>query len=258
MKGATRKPARRKPLRQRRLLLKSAAAWRRVLQLLFGFGLAGGLVGLLAFAVWQLKTMPVERVLVRGELHQVSREALMDVVSDSIQGGFLWTDLHTIRTPLEQLPWVHRVVVKRQWPDSLVVQVVEQRAIAHWGDAAYLNHAGEVFAPPEYSLLDGLPLLAGPIGSEGKVMLQYKLIQERLQPQGLQVRQLEMDQRGGLTAQLLRGGRLVFGQGELEAKLDRFLAVYRSRLALRRQAVQSVDLRYSHGAAVAWHEQQES
>ncbi len=199
-----------------------------------------------------LLSLPVNRVVVSGDVQQVSRDELMAVISDSLSGGFLWLDLQTIREPLEALPWVHRAVVRRQWPDSIEVQVVEQRPIAQWGSAAYLNHAGEVFRPGANELLDGLPKLSGPEGSQGELMTRYKLVQEHLQPLGLRVTALLMSPRGGLTASLEGGGEVVFGRDQLEEKLVRLAAIYQARLASRRDELARVDLRYSQGAAVAW------
>ncbi|MEE4191189.1 MAG: FtsQ-type POTRA domain-containing protein [Halieaceae bacterium] len=211
-----------------------------------------GLLALVALAGWQLLSLPVNRVVVSGEMQQLSRDELMAVISDSLSGGFLWLDLQTVREPLESLPWVHRAVVRRQWPDSIEVQVVEQRPIAHWRDDAYLNHAGEVFRPGNVQPLAGLPTLSGPEGSQAELMNRYRKVQEQLQPLGLKVTALQMSSRGGLTAQLEGGGELVFGRDGLDEKLTRLTSIYRARLAARRDELARVDLRYSQGAAVAW------
>ncbi len=240
--GATRKP-RPQPRSSR------GGSW---LRRLFAGALGGGLLALVGVAGWQLLSLPVNRVVVSGDVQQLSRDELMAVISDSLSGGFLWLDLQTIREPLEALPWVHRAVVRRQWPDSIEVQVVEQRPIAHWGNDAYLNHAGDVFRPGNIQPLAGLPTLSGPAGSQGELMTRYKKVQEQLQPLGLKVSALEMSSRGGLTAQLVNGGELVFGRDELEEKLTRLSFIYRARLAARREELARVDLRYSQGAAVAW------
>jgi cell division protein FtsQ len=209
-------------------------------------------LGLAGVGAWKLLAMPVERVVVTGDLEYVSRDELMSVISESLSGGFLWLDLQAVRTPLEALPWVHRAVVRRQWPDSIEVRVIEQRAIAAWGEGAFLNHAGDVFTPA--GAIDGgsLPELAGPAGSQGELMLRYKQVQERLQPLGLTVVALEMNPRGGLLATLAGGGELVFGRDDLERKLDRLELIYREQLSPRRGELARVDLRYNHGAAVAW------
>jgi cell division protein FtsQ len=238
--GATRKTTNRRSFR----------GVKRVGRMLLGTGVVLMMMALVGAAAWRLLELPVERVMVTGELRHVSREHLVSRVNDSLQGGFLWVDLQTIRRSLEQLPWVYRVVVKRHWPNSLEIQVFEQLPIARWSDDAYLNHTGEVFRPAQLPSQQELPLLAGPAGSELQLMQYYQLLHDPLQTVGLRLNALAMDARGGLRAELDGGGELVFGRGEVAAKLRRFLHIYQSRLAHRDGRMRSVDLRYSHGAAV--------
>ena len=217
-----------------------------------GVSLVSGLAGL---AVWKLLSLPVNRVAITGDLAHVSREALTARISGAVSGGFIWLDLDEVREPIEALPWVHRVVVRRQWPDSIEVRVIEQRAIAHWGDEAYLNHSGEVFTPPQPGEIAGLPRLSGPSGQHVAVVEQYRLVQERLQVLGLRVTELAMDRRGGLRARLENGGELVLGREDLDVRLDRLETIYKTQLQGR--AFARVDLRYSHGAAIAWRDIQQ-
>jgi cell division protein FtsQ len=222
--------------------------------LVTGVALLSGLafVALLALGGWQLNSLQVQRVVITGELEHVDRDAMKAMISGSLEDGFLRLDLQSLREPLESLPWVHRVVVRRQWPDTIEVRVIEQRAIARWGSSAFLNHAGEVFAPGEAQTGTELPHLAGPMGSHGLMMEHYLLVQGVLQSLGLRLSALEMDSRGGLIATLADGSQLVLGSENLASKLERLKVLYISRLADRHAEMARVDLRYRHGAAVAW------
>ena len=119
--GATRKNSRRD--RGKQLPVHGIARQLRSL-------LAASLVLAVAVAVvaggWHALQVPVERVMVSGDLRQVSRERLTESVKRSLQGGFLWVDLQQIRAAVEKLPWVYRANIKRRWPSSLEIQVVEQ------------------------------------------------------------------------------------------------------------------------------------
>jgi cell division protein FtsQ len=244
-RGATRK-------RQQVQRRSVREAGRRVL--LAGVAVLSGLafVGLLVLGSWQLHSLQVQRVVITGELEHVDRDAMKTLINGSLEDGFLWLDLQSLRTPLESLPWVHRVVVRRQWPDTIEVRVIEQRAIARWGGSAFLNHAGEVFAPGDAQFGTELPRLAGPEGSHGLMMERYLLVQEVLQSLGLRLSALEMDKRSGLSATLADGSQLLLGSEDLVSKLERLKVLYKSRLADRRGELARVDLRYRHGAAVAW------
>lgn len=244
-RGATRK-------RQRAAKRQVLQGWGRLLRRLAGACLLVGLLGLLALGGRALLSLPIERVVVTGDLKHVDREALKSMINVSLEGGFLWQDLQSMREPLEALPWVHRVVVRRQWPDSIEVRVVEQRPIARWGDRALLNHAGEVFEPASLEQVPALPRLAGPEGAHSLMMQRYLQVQQSLQRPGLKVVALEMDARGAVVATLADGSELLFGRGALAEKLDRFNILYARRLAGKGELPARVDLRYSHGAAVAW------
>ena len=200
----------------------------------------------------ELSRLPIERIVVTGELQRVSRAQLEAMVNESLKGGFLWADLQYVREPLERLPWVFRVVVKRRWPNSLEIQVIEQLPIAHWGEDGFVNHEGEVFRPQVIEALEELPLLAGPEGSQLLLMQYYKYMREQLAAVDLQLNELSMNERGGLRARLSNGSKLVLGRGEMAEKIQRFVGVYRADLASREDKVRSVDLRYQTGLAVAW------
>jgi cell division protein FtsQ len=225
------------------------------LRLLGALGMLG-VAAVMAGAAWQLSQLPVERIVVTGELQHVSRAQLQAMVSESLDGGFLGADLHDIRGPLEALPWVRRVAVKRRWPVTLEIQVWEQFPIARWGESGFVNHQGVVFRPARIPELDELPMLAGPQGSERELMSYYKQIQERLQPLDLQVDEITMSSRGGVRVRLGDSFELIFGRGEFDAKLARFTRVFKAELGPEADRILSVDLRYSNGVAVAWLEQQ--
>ena len=244
-RGATRKaPTRRPQQRQSR--------WRTVAARIAGGTLVLSLLALTFVGARTLLSLPVERVMVTGELEHVDRAALQEMISTALESGFLGQDLASLREPLEALPWVHRVIVRRQWPDSIEVRVVEQRPIARWGETALLNHAGEVFEPPSLAEVPSLPRLAGPEGTHALMMERYLQVQQSLQGLGLRVAALSMNARGAVRATLTDGSELLFGRDHLASRLERFTVLYTSSLASAPESLARVDLRYSHGAAVAW------
>jgi cell division protein FtsQ len=240
--GATRK-------RNKPAALAGVAHTGRVLLGLLGVSAVVTVFGLVAL---ELSRMPIERVVVSGDLQRVSRSQLETMVTESLQGGFLWADLQFVRQPLDQMPWIFRVVVKRRWPNSLEIQVTEQLPIARWGADGYVNHEGEVFRPAVIENMNELPLLAGPPASQLVLMQHYMYMQEQLAPVKLQVAELTMNDRGGLRARLSNGSELVLGRGDMEEKLQRFLGVFHADLESRQDQVRRVDLRYQYGLAVAW------
>lgn len=218
---------------------------------------AVGVVGVAGLQAWiALQEIPVERIGVTGTLHRTQTEAVQEMVQPALVGGFLGADLDQVRTQLQALPWIYRVSVRRRWPNALEINVQEQLPIARWGEGGYLNHEGEVFHSAGVQGEQALPRLAGPPGSTRQLIVSYQQLGELLQPLGLDLRELSLDERGHLRAVLAGGMELVLGNTEFGERLERFATVYRSELAERAGEVKRVDLRYESGLAVAFREPQ--
>ncbi|HEY5700826.1 MAG TPA: FtsQ-type POTRA domain-containing protein, partial [Gammaproteobacteria bacterium] len=93
--------------------------------------------------VWrELESRPISSVRIAGEFVNVSRESLQRVVNQFLPSGILRLNVEAVRRAAAEMPWVRRVSVRRIWPDSLHVAVVERVAVARWNDDAYLEADG--------------------------------------------------------------------------------------------------------------------
>lgn len=245
-RGATRKVA--SAPRERR---QWSFNWLNRLLILVGGGavLAAALQGFLI-----LQAIPVERITVTGNLKNTQTEAVQQMVQPALVGGFLNADLVQIREQLEALPWIYEASVRRRWPNSLEIHVVEQLPIARWGEGGFLNHEGTVFQTANADAWQHLPRLEGPEGQQQVMMASYQRLGDLLQPLALEVQVLTMDARGQMVTVLSNGIELQLGDGAFRERVQRFVAIYRSELAPRAAEVARVDLRYQSGLAVAFHE----
>ena len=151
-------------------------------------------VGVSAYGAKHLYTLPIEQVVISGTTDHVPTDLIETLVAPTLAGGFFAADLDAIRDDLERIPWVYRAAVRRQWPDTVVVTVEEQRPIARWGSQGFLNHEGAYFAGDQSAMFDPLPQLAGPDSSAGDMMRHYQQVEGLLQDTGLQVVRLEQDE----------------------------------------------------------------
>ena len=93
----------------------------------------------------------VEQVDVMGEGRLNERDIRL---AAQIQTGryFFGVDLDAARDRTESLPWVDRAVVRRLWPNRIVVQVVETTPYALWqndGTLHLLSDTGALIVPVE-------------------------------------------------------------------------------------------------------------
>ena len=230
---------------------RKPSAWLNRIIILTGAGVV--LVAALQ-AYISLQAIPVQRIMVTGELEHTRTELVQDMIQPALVGGFLRADLQLIRSQLEELPWIYRATVSRRWPNALEINVIEQLPIARWGDSGFLNHEGEVINSGNSEEWRSLPLLQGPEGSAKRLMAGYQRILEILAPLHLEVAQLQLDQRDQVEVVLQGGTRLLLGSEDFLERMHRFVAIYRTQLASRAGEVERVDLRYETGVAVTFTE----
>lgn len=229
----------------------TVARWLNRLLLATGFAI----VLLIGQRAWEaLESMPVGRIAVAGTLDAPRQHALQSAVQRALEGGFVAADLSRVREALEALPWVYSASVRRRWPDTLDIRVVEQLPIARWGDSGFLNHEGLIFAASGDEAWSELPIIHGPAGSERRLMQHYQRLHDLLAAAELSVARLEQDSLGQLHAELQSGLRINLGNDNFLLRVQRFLDLYRNDLVQRTEQVASVDLRYAKGAAVTFHE----
>jgi cell division protein FtsQ len=222
------------------------------------------LSGLLLLAVLAAGTMlgmrwladpyrfPLAVVEVKGDFHHLGKAELQTAIAPYAGGGFFTVDVTAIRRAAEQLPWVHKASVRRVWPETLRVQIVEQQAVAYWQDNGYLNAHGEAFFPQQKAAALELPWLSGPQGQEQKVLVHYRQAMQTLAPLGLQVQRLALDERRAWSVQLNDEVQLRLGRADPWQRLQRFVRAYPGVFAGRLAELQRVDLRYSNGFSVLW------
>ncbi len=205
-------------------------------------------------AYMSLQALPVQQITVTGELAHTQRDAVQALVQPALVGGFLKADLEGIRAELEAMPWVFEANVRRKWPASLEIHVVEQLPIARWGEQGFLNHEGGIFHSERGAQWQELPLLSGPEGTARPLMATYRRMVDILSPLGLAIRELAVDERGQVEAVLDGGVTVALGSREFLPRIQRFVQLYRRELAPRARELARVDLRYATGVAVAFNE----
>ena len=211
------------------------------------------LVGLAAGA-WplaeRLEGQTVNSVRVAGEFRYVSRKLLEQVVADQITKGFFEVDVEAVRTASRALPWVREASVRRVWPDSLHVAIVEREPVARWNESQLVEADGSIFASDGKGANLELVHLYGPPDSEREVLAAHERFRTVLGPLGGGIESLRLHDRGGWRIELRNGTALVLAQGQDAATLKRFARAASREIAEHLDQIEQVDLRYAGGFAV--------
>lgn len=223
----------------------------------------GTLVGLLLLALllgagtralWTWLDRPVERVSIRGDMRHVGADYLRAQLAPLVsERRWLSVDLSALREQALKIGWLKEVHIRREWPDGLHFELVEQSPVARWNDDQLLNIEGDPFDFEPAQAPEGLIYLSGPDDSSHEVLAYHERLSTRLHGEELEVAQLRLESRGAWRFQLKDGLWVMLGRANHSSRLERFEAVWQRRLATQASYIRYIDLRYPNGVAVAWH-----
>ena len=198
---------------------------------------------------------PLSKIMVGGNFNHLEEQELAELVNMEIDGGFLSMNLNQLRQELQSHPWIHQVSVRREWPSTLKVEVIEEVPIARWGKKGFLNRLGDQLSLPENSNLNSLPVLEADFGSSQDMIAQYLLLAELLAPTDLRLTELQRDAVGAWQIETASGVRIVLGRDQIIEKIRRLIVVWGSGLDVQLNNIETIDLRYPNGLAVSWRDQ---
>jgi len=204
-----------------------------------------------AAAVWVMDR-PIDAVVVNSAFERVSAIEVEEALSAHVQVGFLSADLPSMRAELLDIPWVANANVRRRWPSSIEVLIIEEQPAACWGDAGLLNVDGDLFVAAAQHVPAELPRLSGPPGTERRVSEMFFSIRQRLEHRGMTAVALRLDQRGAWELELSSGIRVRLGASFVAQRLDRFFDALDMVIAEQSERVDYVDMRYTNGFAIGW------
>ncbi|HEX5339935.1 MAG TPA: cell division protein FtsQ/DivIB [Gammaproteobacteria bacterium] len=192
-------------------------------------------------------------LIVQGELHQVSPLAVRAAVLSVVSGkGFFNVDMRRAQAAAQSLPWVATVTVRRGWPHTLYISLVEEVPVARWNGDSLMDAQGKVFVHGDVSAYAALPALSGPDGGAQDVLADYNSFVALTGPRGLGIAQLTVDARGAASVRLSDGIEVRLGREAAQQRLARFGAVALPALGAQLSSVAYVDMRYTNGFAVGW------
>lgn len=187
-----------------------------------------------------------------GDWVYLDESALESAIAPFRGQGFWDLSLSDIRNAVEQLPWVDRVRVERQWPRQVQLSVTEQVPLARWNEGALLNNRGEAFQPAALPDIN-LAWLRGPEGQSERVMNHYLWFSRIFSHLDTAIVELSLAERGAWELDLVDGVNVRLGQKDVLARARRAAQVLESvaqNTTSRR--LMRIDARYQFAVAVAW------
>lgn len=200
------------------------------------------------------KSVPLSELILTGDNTHVQFDKVRKVlIKQEDRLNFFTVEIAQIQKELEDMPWVYSVSIRKRWPKTLKIHIVEQSIVALWNDRALLNRFGEIVQAPPSSAKQPYVQLYGNDEQANDVLTTYMELHQLLKVNKFKIASLTNDNRHSTSLTLNNGIVLRLGK---EQKLDRvqlFLTVY--PLIEKKYDVNKIDyidLRYDTGFSIGW------
>ena len=198
------------------------------------------------------KNFPIRLVKIFATYEHVEPPMLQKIISPYLIKDFFQLNVFTIKRSLLEIPWIYDASIKKQWPDTMVIHIVEQTATMQWRENSLINSHGKIFTPPRRSFPAKLPRLTGP---EHRALEIFRVCQQiilLLDPLDLAVEKLTLTPHHHWEL-LLNNGTVIYLKEQQPIKqIELLINLYRRITANHQNPPQTIDLRYSNGLAVKW------
>ncbi|WP_159714726.1 cell division protein FtsQ/DivIB [Blochmannia endosymbiont of Camponotus nipponensis] len=202
---------------------------------------------------------PMSYMILTGERHYTTKADINKLIVElGVLGTFITQDVNVIQKKIECLPWIQQVSVRKQWPDTLKINIVEYIPLAYWNDLQTMSTTGIIFSiPKEYQDNNTklMPSLYGPEGSEHIVLANYYVFNEILKSINFPIKSVKMDRRYSWQLVFQNNVHLKLGRNNIIERLYYFIKIYPILLHTindNNKCIEYIDLRYRSGFAVRW------
>lgn len=193
--------------------------------------------------------LPIREVKIEGDPTHLDKATLIAQVTPALSGGFFAIDMQQIVDVALAQPWVERVRVRRIWPATVCLKIIEHQPVARWGKKQLLAANGSLFTPNSIIEFATLPQLDAPDVLAKTLWSEYQKLTALLLPLQLQITHLTVTDRRSWSIELNNGMHITLGNEDIMVRLGRFVTTYPHIADHRRMDNTTVDLRYTNGFA---------
>lgn len=200
-------------------------------------------------------SLPLTALVLTGDKLHVTEDVVRSVLNKQKDKlNFFTLEIADIQKQLEDRPWVYSASIRKNWPDTLKIHIVEQTVVAIWNETSSLNRFGEIIQVTPEDKEDYIRLSGEDNRAEG-VLDTYLQLEQLLEPTQYRIAELNSDKRNATQLVLKNGISLRLGKEQKLERIQLFLNAF-PRIAQKYElsTINYVDLRYDTGLAIGWKE----
>ena len=210
---------------------------------------------LAADQLYHPETFVIQELQIKGKFRYLDVADVDAVLRKQELGNFFSVKLDQLRLKVEELEWVQSANVRRKWPNSLRISVVEHQPAMRWGDDKWVSTSGVIIKLPSTVTARKVVALEGDDAQSEQILLQAVRWLNAFKNDGIELRKVTLSSSQAWTlvlycADLNSEFDLLLGSDDIAERLARFKVLFKEQLKRSEYRLKRVDARYPDGLAV--------
>lgn len=220
---------------------------------------------LMADQLYRPEAFVIDQLKIKGQFHYLQPSDIEQVVKQESLGNFFSIDLSDIKQRVESVPWVQNADIRREWPNTLLINTREHRPVMLFNDTErnnddtnpltkhWLTSQGRVVELPGSINLDSPIVLFGNQRDSQLLLKQTYQWKQLIESHDLKIIEVQLSNSHAWTLRLSylqNEFDVLLGRVDIEQRLSRFLFLFDGEFRQADQLLTRVDARYPNGLAI--------
>ncbi|XBC38902.1 MAG: cell division protein FtsQ/DivIB [Buchnera aphidicola (Melaphis rhois)] len=204
----------------------------------------------------QLSKKKLCNLIITGTFHKLNITELKHFILSLRRKCNFFSQYDTfIQHKLKTFPSIKSVTVKKEWPDKLLIHIVDIHPIAYWNNTYILDKQGTLINILQKLTINNIPYFYGPKNSEKEILQNYNTIKNILKNNNILLKSILLTPQHSLKFLTQENIEIIIGRISNSAQLEKLTHIWnilKYQEKVKRKKIQYIDLRYKSGIAIKW------
>ncbi|XBC43497.1 MAG: cell division protein FtsQ/DivIB [Buchnera aphidicola (Meitanaphis flavogallis)] len=195
--------------------------------------------------------------IISGQFSYLNRKEMKDfILSLKTSCNFFFPCNFFIKNKLKEFTFIKKIKIQKQWPDTLLIHIVNTIPVAYWNDK-YILDKKEIISHiiKKKQSIKNIPYFYGPKNSEKEILKNYEKIKNVLNKNNVILRSITITPYHSWKLLIENNIEIALGKINNIIQLKKLMMIWKTlkyEEKIKRKKIKYIDLRYESGIAIAW------
>ncbi|XBC38366.1 MAG: cell division protein FtsQ/DivIB [Buchnera aphidicola (Floraphis meitanensis)] len=205
----------------------------------------------------QFSKKKLSNVIITGPFDSLNQKEIRNFIFSLKKSYNYFSPYETdIKNKLEAFYFVKVVTIKKQWPDKILIHIINTTPIAYWNDKYILNENKTLSNTlKKKSNISKILYFYGPESNKEEILSNYNTVKNILQENNIILKSISITPQHTWKLIIKKNIVIILGKINNISQLKQLTYIWKileNEEKVKRKKIKRIDLRYKSGIAIEW------